>query len=182
MRLLRLLLGVLAVTALTTAPPAQAAGSMTSLCTYTDSGPRGDYRTGTLSSGIALANDGTSPEVICSVRTTPQINDHTLAVRSARGIACIESECKGDYWVCYDAECYGDGFVCLYSECYSGSVCYQSTCTPPEDSVASSPATRLSPTAVEFWSPQATVFTCTQVRWHDRDGGYTESFFGCVAS
>jgi hypothetical protein len=181
MRLVRLLLtaGVVASMSVV-ALPAHAAGTMTRGCELSSTTKNGSYTTGTLSSGLAVATDDTSPEVVCSVQTTPQPGAGVVAVRSARGLACVQSTCTGDYWVCYQSHCDGDGWICFQSHCDSGSLCYQSVCTPQTSAVASR-ATSLQATSVDFAAPpDSDLFACTTVRWYRGQSVVQEQSYGCT--
>lgn len=180
MRIVRLALGIMAAASLAVITPAQGAGTLTGPCALTNSTRTGGAYTGTLSSGFAVSNDDTSPEIICSIQTTPQPKLGVITVQSSRGIACVNSTCTGDYWVCALATCEGDGFVCVASSCYSGSVCVNASCTPPDNVYMPSRATWLTPRAVEFAAPQGPLFTCTTVRWHRADTVAGEQFYGCT--
>jgi len=163
------------------AAPAEAAGSLTAPCQYQPGVRTENTRTATFSSGWAVATDDTSPEILCSVQTTPQFGATPVAFTSSRGLACVLSTCHDqDYWACIYAQCYdGYGFICVLSRCEDGgSVCVLARCGTAVAG-SGSRVTRTEPTAIEYAAPPGPLFSCTTVRWHRGDTVASESFHGC---
>ena len=185
MRLAKIVIALAAAASLSiNAAPAEAAGSLTGPCQYQPGVRTESTRAATFSSGWAVATDDTSPEILCSVQTTPQYGGTTVVLMSARGLLCYQSSCKGDYWVCFQSSCKGNGWICYQSTCTGGgSICWQSVCTAATAAAASgmtaSRATRLEPTAFQYSAPPGPLFACTVVRWNRGDTVVSETFHGC---